>query len=108
MVTLCCEAYLIKSFVARFAYAAVALLVAAYAFFALRGPQGIPGLLEKRRQIEELERRNTILAREIERKSARISRLRENQSDQDLEIRQRLKLLRPEEKVFILQDQEKK
>jgi cell division protein FtsB len=97
-----------RSLMGRLAYGTVALLVATYAFFALRGPQGIPGLLEKRRQIQELERRNTILAREIERKSARITRLRENQSDQDLEIRQRLKLLRPEEKVFILQDQEKK
>ena len=34
--------------------------------------------------------------------------LRENQTEQEREIRQRLKLVKPNEKVFILQDDEKK
>lgn len=97
-----------KSFFTRFAYAAAALLIAGYAFVALRGPSGIPGLLDKRRQIQELEKHNGALAREIEQKRAHIERLRQSQSDQDLEIRQRLKLVKPDEKVFILQDPEKK
>ena len=97
-----------KSLVVRFAYTIAVLLIAGYAFFALRGPQGIPGLLEKRQQIHELEKRNAVLAREIEQKRDRINRLRDNQTDQELEIRQRLKLVKPDEKVFILQDQEKK
>jgi len=97
-----------KSFFTRFACAAAVLLMAGYAFVALRGPRGIPGLLDKQRQIQELEKRNGLLAREIEQKRAHIERLRENQSDQDLEIRQRLKLVKPDEKVFILQDPEKK
>jgi len=97
-----------KSFFTRFAFAAALLLIAGYAFVALRGPQGIPGLLEKRRQIQELEKHNSELAREIEQKREHINRLRDSESDQDLEIRQRLKLVKPDEKVFILQDQEKK
>ena len=97
-----------KSFFTRFVCAAALLLIAGYAFVALRGPQGIPGLLDKRHQIQELEKQNGILAREIEQKRAHIERLRQSQSDQDLEIRQRLKLVKPDEKVFILQDPEKK
>lgn len=97
-----------KSLAVRFAYAAAALLIAGYALIALRGPYGIPGLLDKQRQVEELEKRNASLAREIEQKRERINRLRESQPDQDLEIRQRLKLVKPNEKVFVLEDQEKK
>jgi cell division protein FtsB len=80
------------------------LLAVGYAFITLRGPQGIPALAEKRRQIEALEKRNAGLAREIESKRERINRLRESPSLQELEIRQRLKLVQPNEKVYILQD----
>jgi cell division protein FtsB len=97
-----------KSVLIRFAYVAAALLAAGYALIALRGPNGIPGLLDKQRQIQQLEKGNASLAREIEQKRERIDRLRESQPDQDLEIRQRLKLVKPDEKVFVLQDQEKK
>ncbi|MFN7995608.1 MAG: septum formation initiator family protein [Bryobacteraceae bacterium] len=97
-----------KSFARRFAYSVAVLMIAGYAFFALRGPNGIPGLIDKRHQIQELEKRNSDLAKEIEQKRARIARLRENQTEQEMEIRQRLKLVKPNEKVFILQDDEKK
>ena len=99
---------MIKSFVTKCVYAVAVMLIVGYAFFALRGPQGIPGLIEKRREIQALEERNSVLARENEEKRARISRLRDNQTVQELEIRRRLKLVKPDEKVFILQDQEKK
>lgn len=88
----------------KVACAIAILLAAGYAFFTLRGPQGIPGLTEKRRQVQELEKRNAALAREIEMKRDRINRLRESPSLQELEIRQRLKLMQPNEKVYILQD----
>jgi hypothetical protein len=39
-----------------------------YAFVELRGPNGIPGLLEKRRQVHEYEIGNEQLHREIERR----------------------------------------
>lgn len=88
----------------KIGYAIAILLAVGYAFFTLRGPQGIPALAEKRRQIQELEQRNATLAREIEIKRERISRLRESPSLQELEIRQRLKLVQPDERVYILQD----
>jgi len=87
---------------ARFVYVVAFLVVAGYAIFTLRGPAGVPGLMEKRRQIELLEKRNTALAQENERKREHIQRLSNNPAEQELEIRQRLKLVRPGEKVYIL------
>ena len=88
----------------KLAGAAVLFLIAGYVFIALQGPQGIPGLLEKRRLIQDYEKKNAELARKIEEQRARIGRLSDSKSDQELEIRQRLKLVKPDEKVFILQD----
>jgi cell division protein FtsB len=82
-------------------------LVCAYAVVALRGPQGMPALLEKRREISDLQEQNATLAREVQLKKERIQRLRSSASEQELEIRKQLKLLRPGETSFILPDKEK-
>ncbi len=87
---------------ARYVYVLAFLVLAGYAVFTLRGPSGVPGLLEKRRQIELLEKRNAALAQENERKREHIQRLTNNPAEQELEIRQRLKLVHPDEKVYIL------
>lgn len=87
---------------ARYFYALAFLVIAGYAIFTLRGPTGVPGLLEKRREIEVLEKRNAALAQENERKREHIQRLTSNPAEQELEIRQRLKLVHPDEKVYIL------
>ena len=84
------------------------LMVTSYAFFTLRGPKGIPGLIERQRQIQETEKRNTALAREIERKREHIKRLADNPAEQEMEIRQRLKLVHPGEKIYIVGEPEKK
>jgi cell division protein FtsB len=82
----------------------VIVLVAAYGWVALRGPQGVEALLAKHREIRALEEQNAAAAREIERRKERIRRLKESQSEQDMEIRKQLKLLRPGETTFILPD----
>jgi cell division protein FtsB len=79
-------------------------LVVAYGWVAMRGPQGVEALLEKRREIRELQDKNATAAREVERRRERIRRLKESQSEQDMEIRKQLKLLRPGETTFILPD----
>ncbi len=89
---------------ARIAYLAALLAVLSYAFFTLRGPHGIPALLEKQRQIQDMQRRNSKLDREIERMRDHIKRLADNPAQQDLEIRERLKLVKPGEKVYITGD----
>src|SRR5205085_12416364 len=84
-------------------YAFLILAGIIYGFVELRSSQGIPGLLEKRRQVHELELQNQKLHREIEDKKTRIQRLRSDPAEQEQEIRQRLKLVKPGEKVFILE-----
>ena len=69
---------------------------------ALRGPQGIQALLEKRREIRQLQEQNATAARENERRQERIRRLQNSTSEQEMEIRKQLKLLRPGETTFIL------
>ncbi len=86
----------------KIGYTAVVLLCAAYGFTILRGPHGVPGLVEKRQQIQTLEKQNADLNREIERKRSRIQRLAESPAEQELEIRLRFKMVKPGEKVYVL------
>jgi len=85
----------------RVTYLIAFLLVAGYAAATLCGPRGIPALVARQHQIEESEKRNQELAREIERQREHIRRLAERPAEQELEIRERLKLVHPDEKVFI-------
>jgi cell division protein FtsB len=82
--------------------------VAGYAFFTLTGPHGVHALLEKRRLILEMQKRNASEAQKIERIKEHIKRLNDNPAEQELEIRDRLKLVRPDEKVFITGEPEKR
>jgi len=86
----------------RIGYWTVFLVIASYAFFRLQGPKGVPALLAKQRAIEMMEKRNATLAQGNERTREHIERLSDNPAVQELEIRQRLKLVRPGEKVYIL------
>jgi cell division protein FtsB len=79
-------------------------MAVAYGWIALRGPQGVEALLDKHREIRALQEQNATAAREIDRRKERIRRLKESQSEQDMEIRKQLKLLRPGETTFILPD----
>jgi cell division protein FtsB len=96
-----------KISVVRIAYALVVLCGIVYAFVALRGPNGIPALMEKRRQVHEYELSNEQLHREIEQKQERIQRLQNDPREQEIEIRQRLKFAGPNEKVYIIDDKKK-
>jgi cell division protein FtsB len=89
----------------RCAYVAAILAVTGFAVYELRGPDGFPALTKKREEIQQIEKRNAELAREIELMRGKIKRLRENPSELELEIRKQMKLVRPGEKVFVLQDQ---
>jgi len=97
-----------KALFARFVYAAAFLAVVSYAFFTLRGPHGIAGVLSKEREIRAMELSNAGLAKEIERKKDHIGRLTDNPDAQELEIRERLQLVHPGEKVYITGEPAKK
>ena len=79
-------------------------IVVAYAWIAVSGPQGLQTLLDKRREIRELQEQNAALTREIEHRVDRIRRLENSPSEQEMEIRKQLKLLRPGETTFLLPD----
>ena len=76
-------------------------LSSAYIFMALRGPQGLTSLEEKWHEIRELQQQNAELRRSVELRSERIRKLQESASEQELEIRKRLKLMRKGETTFI-------
>jgi cell division protein FtsB len=92
----------------RCAYAIAIALVIGFGIYTLRGSQGIPALVKKQAEIKELEKGNADLARDIEKKRARLKRLQDNPVEQELEIRRQLKLVHPGEKVYNSQDQDKK
>ena len=91
-----------KASLTRSAYVLVFLVAVGYAFFAF--PQGMRAWQDKKRQIQDMERRNDSLAKQVERKKDYINRLKNNPASQELEIRKRLKLLHPEEKQYITGD----
>lgn len=78
------------------------VVIAGYGWIALRGPQGLQALVEKRREIRQLEEQNAAMALENERRRERILRLQESTSEQEMQIRKQLKLVRPGETTFIL------
>ena len=88
----------------RTGYIVVVGVVVIYGLVALRGPQGLSALLDKRREVRMLEEQNAAQAAENERRRERIHRLEENSTEQEMEIRKQLKLLRPGETTFILED----
>ena len=96
-----------KNVVRRTVYLLVVALVGVYGYLALRGPQGIPALREKRGEIRRLEEENANLQRENQYRRDRIKKLEKSPSEQELEIRKKLKLVRPGETSFILPDQPK-
>jgi cell division protein FtsB len=83
-------------------YAAAFLIVGTCILVALRGPQGLPALMEKRQQIRELQEKNADLEREIQTRRVRLERLKTNPDEQQLEIRDRLKMLKPGEVRYIV------
>lgn len=91
----------------RVVYSAALVVMAIYGYVALRGPQGIPALRQKWTEIRQLEEENANLQRDNQYKKERIERLKNDPNEQELEIRKRLKLLRPGETTFILPEPSK-
>jgi cell division protein FtsB len=88
----------------RFGLVAAIAAVTAYGLVFFFGPQGVQALIAKRDEIRQLQEQNAVLARENEARKERIRRLAESHSEQEMEIRKQLKLLRPGETTFILPD----
>jgi cell division protein FtsB len=85
----------------RWAFGVIFLGVVVYAAVTLTGPHGVHAWMEKERLIQETQKQNAIDAQRIERIKEHIKRLDGNPDEQEREIRERLKLVHPDEKVFI-------
>ena len=94
---------LLSALARRTAWVAGAVLLV-IALIAFRGPQGIQSLVEKHREMSELEEQNVEQARQNQILRERIKRLEQSGSEQELEIRKELKLLRKGETTFLLPD----
>ena len=88
-----------KAPLTRFALLLVFLGAVSYAFVAF--PRGMRSWRDRQHTIEEKEKSNTVLVQQVERQKERIRRLANDPVEQELEIRRRLKLYRPDERVFI-------
>lgn len=96
-----------KNAVRRTVFLLMVGVVGVYGYLVLRGPQGLPALREKWGEIRKLEEDNANLERENQYRRDRIKKLEQSPSAQELEIRKKLKLVRPGETSFILPDQPK-
>ena len=72
-----------------------------------RGQGGIAAVFGKQREIRLLQEQNANLQKEIESKRERIRILSEDRSQQELEVRKQLGLVKKRETTFVLQDQRK-
>jgi cell division protein FtsB len=72
------------------------------AFLTLTGPRGIAAIREKTRTVQRLEEENATLRREVEQQREKIQKLKESRSEQELEIRRRLKYLKKGESYLVL------
>jgi len=88
----------------KIGYGAVLVGGLSYGYVELRGPNGVSALMEKRQEIKALEKENEQLQREIAAKRTRVEQLKTNPDEQEMEIRKELKLLKPGEKSYIMQD----
>jgi cell division protein FtsB len=85
----------------RWAFGVIFMGVVIYSAITLTGPHGVHAWMEKERLIQEMQKKNAIEAQKIERIKEHIKRLDGNSEEQEREIRERLKMVHPDEKVFI-------
>jgi len=91
-----------KAALVRIAYAGAVILAAVYLVVTLTGPKGVAALVEKRRLIQAMEKRNAEIARDIETRQQRIERLRNDRGEQERVIEERFGYVHPGEKVYKL------
>jgi cell division protein FtsB len=79
-----------------------AVILAACVWIGIRLPQGLSDLQQKRLLIRQLTEENAAMRVENDRRRERIRRLESSPSEQEMEIRKQLKLVKPGETTFIL------
>jgi cell division protein FtsB len=86
----------------KLAYAAAVLVIAAFGLKEFRGTSASSH--SRQQEIQDLTSENTKLREEIELKQQRVDKLTNDPAAQELEIRKRLKLVKPNETMYLLPD----
>src|SRR5512139_3766201 len=94
-----------RPLVSRLMVIVAVLLVSAFALVCLIGPTGLTAYLDKRKEISTLRSKKAALEQEVTDLSKENHGLDVKASEQELEIRRRLKLVKPKEKHFIFDEQ---
>lgn len=92
----------LKTAARRIGLVLILVLSGMYVFATLHGPYGIPALFERRREVRSLQEQNADLMRRLQERKDYIERLKNSPAEQELEIRKRLKLVRPGDTEFIV------
>ena len=90
-----------RPLVSRLMVIVAVLLVSAFALVCLIGPTGLTAYLDKRKEISILRSKKAALEQEVTGLSKENRDLDVQTSEQELQIRRRLKLVKPKEKLFI-------
>jgi cell division protein FtsB len=75
-----------------------------YVFVALKGPNGVPAMMEKKEQIERLKQQNDTLRQEIERRRKYIDHLENSDETRERAIREHTHKSKGNETTIYLQD----
>lgn len=86
-------------------FVAAAAVACFYVFIALKGPNGIPTMLEKRHQLERMRDENEALKREIQRRKDAIEQLQTSDEARKRAVREGTRQAQPGDVVIYLSDQ---
>jgi cell division protein FtsB len=85
-------------------YVAAVAMACFYAFVVLRGPNGIPAMLDRTSQVEKLEKEIKDLDTKIADKQNFINEVRKSPEVRDREIRRHLNKVKPGETLIYLEE----
>ncbi len=83
-------------------YLAAAAVACFYVFVVLKGPNGIPTMIEKRHQIERMKQTNDDLRLEIQRRKTAIDQLKNSSDARDRAVREQTRKARKDDVTIYL------
>lgn len=87
-------------------YVAAVALACFYAFVVLRGPNGIPAMLERNHQVEALQKEIRDLDTKISDKKHFLDEVRKSPEVREREVRRQLNKVKPGETIIYLEDKQ--
>ena len=86
----------------RVGYAVLVIMIGVFLFLEMTGSYGISSLIQKQRQISDMQKANADLARENQLRRDRIEKLETDRAAEQIEVRKRMKYQRKDTIDFYL------